>query len=72
MTKSDETSELNESLAKVLTPQAQRALEEAQARRAALEAQEAELSAKTEIKGRGGKDPVRYTDWEIKGIATDF
>lgn len=22
--------------------------------------------------GRGGLDPVRYGDWEIKGIAVDF
>ncbi len=22
--------------------------------------------------GRGGHDPVRYGDWEIKGIAIDF
>jgi hypothetical protein len=22
--------------------------------------------------GRGGLDPVRYGDWEVKGIATDF
>lgn len=22
--------------------------------------------------GRGGLDPVRYGDWEIKGIAIDF
>lgn len=58
--------------AKVLSPAAQRALEEAAARRAALEAQEAALARQAEIKGRGGKDPVRYTDWEVKGIATDF
>jgi hypothetical protein len=58
--------------AKVLSPAAQRALEEAAARRAALEAQEAELARQAEIKGRGGKDPVRYADWEVKGIATDF
>jgi len=25
-----------------------------------------------EIGGRGGKDPARYGDWEIKGRAIDF
>jgi len=25
-----------------------------------------------EINGRGGLDPVRYGDWEIKGITSDF
>jgi hypothetical protein len=57
---------------KVLTPAAQRALAEAAERRATLEAREAELAKVREIKGRGGKDPVRYEDWEVKGIASDF
>ena len=25
-----------------------------------------------EIAGRGGLDPVRYGDWEIKGLTSDF
>jgi hypothetical protein len=25
-----------------------------------------------EIDGRGGLEPVRYDDWEVKGIASDF
>jgi hypothetical protein len=25
-----------------------------------------------ETKGRDGPDPVRYGDWEVKGVATDF
>ena len=58
--------------AKVLSPAAKRALAEAAERRAALEAREAELAKIREVKGRGGKDPVRYEDWEVKGIATDF
>ena len=44
----------------------------AAARRAALEAREAELTKQAEINGRGGKDPVGYDDWEVKGIASDF
>jgi hypothetical protein len=55
-----------------LPPAAERALQEAAARRAAFEAREAELAKQAEINGRGGKDPVRYTDWEVKGIASDF
>lgn len=62
----------NQTPVKVLTPAAQRALAEAAQRRAALEAREAELAKVREIKGRGGKDPVRYEDWEVKGIASDF
>ena len=49
---------------------AQRALREAQARRAAMEAEEA--ARPREIGGRGGKDPARYGDWEVKGVAVDF
>lgn len=57
---------------KVLSPAAQRALAEAAERRKLLAEQEAALAAKKEINGRGGKDPVRYADWEVKGIAIDF
>ena len=58
--------------AKPLSPAAKRALAEAAERRAALEQREAELARVTEHNGRGGKDPVRYEDWEVKGIACDF
>ena len=55
--------------AKSLTPAAQRALDEAAARKAALE-NAAKLPK--ELGGRGGEDPVRYGDWEVRGIACDF
>lgn len=55
---------------RVLSPAAKRALAEAEARRAEAKAREA--AAPREIGGRGGNDPVRYGDWEIKGIACDF
>ncbi|GGE27730.1 hypothetical protein GCM10007276_01150 [Agaricicola taiwanensis] len=55
---------------KVLTPEAERALAEAQARRADIDARE--RTAPPEYHGRGGKEPVRYGDWEVKGIASDF
>lgn len=49
---------------------AQRALAEAEARRAAYLEREAAMPK--EIGGRGGVEPVRYGDWEIKGRASDF
>ena len=55
--------------AKVLPPAAQRALAEAEDRRRAAEAAP---PPKKELGGRGGKEPVRYGDWEVKGLATDF
>lgn len=55
---------------KPLSPAAQRALAEAQERRDKAEA-ERQAAAK-EINGRGGLDPVRYGDWEIKGLTSDF
>lgn len=49
---------------------ARRALEEAAARRKAYLAAEAAMPR--ELGGRGGLEPVRYGDWEIKGLASDF
>ncbi|MBY0298862.1 MAG: DUF1674 domain-containing protein [Methylobacterium sp.] len=57
---------------KALTPAAARALAEAQARREAIDARAAEIRREREIDGRGGLEPVRYADWEVKGLATDF
>ena len=65
-------SDIPMSTQKPLTEAAKRALAEAEERRAAFEARETELAQQSEINGRGGKDPVRYDDWEVKGIATDF
>ena len=47
---------------------AQRALAEAAERR--KKAKEAERP--TELGGRDGPDPVRFGDWEKKGIVIDF
>jgi len=55
---------------KSLSPAAQRALAEAEARRAAIDAGTVALPA--EKGGRGGLDPIRYGDWEIKGLTADF
>ena len=49
---------------------AERALAEAKARQEQIDAK-AENSPK-EINGRGGLDPARYGDWEIKGMTSDF
>jgi len=57
---------------KALTPAAQRALAEAEARRAEIDARAGEIRREREINGRGGLEPVRYDDWEVKGLATDF
>ncbi|SEG35453.1 DUF1674 domain-containing protein [Bosea lathyri] len=58
--------------AKPLPPAAKRALAEAQARRVEIDARASEVSKDREINGRGGLEPVRYDDWEVKGIASDF
>jgi hypothetical protein len=50
-----------------LSEAAKRALAEAEARRAAELPQ-----TPKEIRGRGGLDPARYGDWEVKGLASDF
>jgi hypothetical protein len=57
-----------------LSPAAQRALAEAEARRVEAEraGQKAGKQVAKEIDGRGGLDPARYGDWEVKGIASDF
>ena len=55
---------------KALTPAARRALAEAEARRKAYLEQEASLPK--ELGGRGGKEPGRYGDWEVKGLTSDF
>ena len=48
-----------------------------EARRALAEAEERKKNAKgdalpKELGGRDGPEPVRYGDWEKKGIAVDF
>ena len=53
---------------KVLTPAAQRALAEAEARRAA----ETKAAMAKELNGPSGPEPTRFGDWERKGIASDF
>jgi len=53
-----------------LSPAARRALAEAEVRRRRIDAQLA--TTPKEEGGRGGLDPARYGDWEIKGLTSDF
>jgi hypothetical protein len=50
-----------------LPPAAQRALAEAAERR-----KQAQPVLPVELGGRDGPEPVRYGDWEKKGLAVDF
>lgn len=47
---------------------AKRALQEAEERRK----KQQDADRPTELGGRDGPEPVRYGDWESKGIAVDF
>ena len=51
-----------------LPPEAQRALAEAEERRRRAKGEK----LPKELGGRDGPEPVRYGDWEKKGIAIDF
>jgi hypothetical protein len=55
---------------KNLPEAARRALEEAARRREEYRNHEAALPK--EIGGRGGNEPGRYGDWEVKGLTSDF
>ena len=55
---------------KKLTPAAERALAEADARRMAAAANA--TPQQMEFQGPKGPEPTRYGDWERKGIASDF
>ena len=51
-----------------LSPEARRALAEAEERRKAAP----EVSLPKEVNGRAGPEPTRFGDWENKGITSDF
>ncbi|HET9067547.1 MAG TPA: DUF1674 domain-containing protein [Amaricoccus sp.] len=65
---SDEPSEKEARRAARIGAAAARALAEAEPRRAAAPAP----GLPREIGGRDGPEPVRYGDWERRGIAVDF
>lgn len=51
-----------------LPPEARRALAEADERRKKAKGQ----TLPKELGGRDGPEPIRYGDWENKGLAIDF
>ena len=59
----------NTATGKDLSPEAERALAEAKARR---EATQEDADHSKEQGGPRGVEPTRYGDWERKGIAYDF
>lgn len=60
----------NTTAKKPLSDAARRALAEAEARRAEIDAAAAKLPPEQGAKRE--KEPSRYGDWEKKGIASDF
>jgi hypothetical protein len=64
---SDARHEAETSAPREMSSAARRALAEAEARRA-----ERKPTPPAEFNGRGGLDPARYSDWEVKGLASDF
>ena len=53
---------------KTLTPEARRALKEAEERRRL----QPEVKLPREVNGRQGPEPTRFGDWENKGLTSDF
>jgi hypothetical protein len=53
---------------KTLTPEARRALAEAEERRL----RQAPVTLPREVNGRTGPEPTRFGDWENKGLTSDF
>lgn len=66
----DKATARDESPGSASSPAARRALAEAAARRGQIDRRSRE--AAMEVDGRGGLEPTRYDDWEVKGIASDF
>jgi len=65
-----EAAETREAGKPPLTPAAERALAEAEGRRAERVRQDADRPK--EVGGRDGPEPTRYGDWEINGLTSDF
>ena len=53
---------------KTLTPEARRALDEAEERRRL----QPEPAFPKEVNGRQGPEPTLFGDWETKGLTSDF
>jgi hypothetical protein len=63
------TEETSAPAPRLLSDAARRALAEAEARRRTIDDA---TRRPREILGRSGPEPIRYGDWENKGIASDF
>lgn len=73
MTRPGDPKSSEEAVKRRIREAGERARAEAEARRQALaDAAANEKSPPKEISGRDGPDPIRYGDWEVKGIASDF
>jgi hypothetical protein len=72
MQKDKDSKDVEPKAQRVLPPEAQRALAEAEERRKRAQELEAAKKGPKEIGGRAGPEPTRYGDWEKKGIASDF
>ena len=70
MSEADDNASSAAPVHKPLAPAAERALAEAAARRKAYD--DVEAGMPRERGGRGGHEPVRYGDWEKKGLTSDF
>ncbi len=66
----EETAEREDGASRNVTPQALRALAEAEERR--RRQTHNDTTQAKEIGGRDGPDPIRFGDWEKGGIASDF
>lgn len=69
MTAKDDMPPNEELPVRALTPEAKRALAEAEARR---KQRDAAPVRPAEVGGRDGPEPTRFGDWEKGGIASDF
>lgn len=77
ITKDSETdigtnAEKNTETGRSLSPAAKRALAEAELRRRQGKTALGQSEPARELNGRGGLDPARYGDWEVKGLTSDF
>jgi hypothetical protein len=72
MEKNQDSKDVEPKVVRVLPPEAQRALAEAEERRRRAQELEAAKKAPKEIGGPAGPEPTRYGDWEKKGIISDF
>jgi hypothetical protein len=72
MTGAPEPETSDEAVKRRIREAAARAKAESEARRLAADQTLPKEQLPKELNGRGGPEPARYGDWEVKGIASDF